>query len=1549
MAEVAESNGTLPLAGDGPAAGELEAGAPEGAPEAVQQQQPEPPRGLYILRIPRPTFDDSAIKKLETDLSACFTKLKAINGKAQIKRGEANELRKQLGVARSLRNGSSPEFDEKMGRLKGLREMRKGILDRLGDMRAGRQGLEVRTEEELDERVAEMEHAIQHDALPLTTEKQYVRNIAKLKAQREKIREVQGQQESVGQLEAEAKKIKAVIDEVDSELNILRGERDQAKDIINDLQGKLQAVMAVLADYDAERTEIEATKRELQDRIKGMREEIDAHMFEWRANRKLSLQLRDLVAEGKTEEATAIAEQQIESYLAKLSEPGYRKEYTKAWAEQRRYLVSELLPESGAAELRAAAGAKPGGAKGGPGGRPAAPLVPQGAAKAQAIIAAALLEADVAIAAKRAAEPAAAPAPEEESESGEADEAAGEDGAPAAPAQPAVRIVPGATDELAAPPKARSHAKPAFHHAKAMAEVPEVPDYEYIMPPPKAKEGEELSAAEVKARVREEQRAKAAEAEARKKRRAEQLARKAAAAAAKAQAERQQAAAAPAPAAASRVAALAAEDAELAGASGTDGEADDAAAAAAQQHAATSAAARPQQRGKGKQQHGGGGGGAVKKPLLKKPAKVAKKWHQQYAVELASGGFVLLLLLLIIVWLTGPKAAAAAAPAVRSSSGCAGCRAITVLAALSFIEAASPAPWAAGRQQRPRDARASPGMLLRAAAGSSAAPAGARRAAPLPPRAAGGGPGTARPPPVLHALTSRIKHAGSVAELACLHAAHRGEWDDVALSAFLGRLAHIAGDAGRRRWGRAAEQQELQQEQEQEQEQQQQEQSWGPAAAARQRLSDQLAGSPGGQQQLVAALREDLQALAPRMRPRALSATLWALARLAPAAPPPRRLVAALLARARHGLGFAAFEPRQLCLIAFALTQLQPPGDGDGGDGGGGGGDAWEAQHGDVAGEAQGAAPPQQRRARPRWDGALLDELFCALGEGLPACGAQDAAQAVLCLARLRHAPPRGWLAAWLARATALLPRFSGQGLANAAYGLARAVELSGTPPQQQGGGGGGGATEAGAARAWLQGAVRVAALHLPALQPRELLGQLLLACGRLGAELPQPAAAHVLARARGMLRECDAQHLALALYVFALLRAAPPPDWVSAYWRALWAAAGGLQPLDLCQLLWAARRLALPLPRPLARRLQRRLLATAGGARAGQLVSALHSCAGLGLRLPPRFLARMQGALLARLPEFGPRDHAGLLVALAAARAAPDAAWLDRVLAAAAPQLAAFSPAQLGAAAGAVAALAHAPARPWLAQLLRASLPRLAAMDACQLTRLAWALSRWQCVPSPLWRASFWEASRARLGAATPPQLAALAAALAALRLAPPPAWLAALAAVEGAIGGFSSGQLLGTLRALAALQARGAAQAALAAAAPSGGARRALPLPGAVLIAGGSSGGGRALRAPGAHLTPGQQVEAMFAAGGPHARCSLPAGAVRALRLQRQQAPSLTLPGALGVPGAAAATQPPGAVAAEAYGIACLVVLMPDWLQHRVAHWPRELAAERAALPAR
>lgn len=61
-----------------------------------------------------------------------------------------------------------------------------------------------------------------------------------------------------------------------------------------------------------------------------------------------------------------------------------------------------------------------------------------------------------------------------------------------------MRTVPGATEEMSAVSKAPRSNKPAFDYAKAMSEMPEVHDYEYIMPPTAPKDTEQLSASELK-------------------------------------------------------------------------------------------------------------------------------------------------------------------------------------------------------------------------------------------------------------------------------------------------------------------------------------------------------------------------------------------------------------------------------------------------------------------------------------------------------------------------------------------------------------------------------------------------------------------------------------------------------------------------------------------------------------------------------------------------------------------------------------------------------------------------------------------------------------------------------------------------------------------------------------------------------------------------------------------------------------------------------------------------------------------------------------------
>ena len=73
------------------------------------EQQPEPVnRGIYFVRVPRPALDDTShtINKLETELSGCFTKLKSINNKFQVKKVLLQGARGQ-GTCRGGQKGTT--------------------------------------------------------------------------------------------------------------------------------------------------------------------------------------------------------------------------------------------------------------------------------------------------------------------------------------------------------------------------------------------------------------------------------------------------------------------------------------------------------------------------------------------------------------------------------------------------------------------------------------------------------------------------------------------------------------------------------------------------------------------------------------------------------------------------------------------------------------------------------------------------------------------------------------------------------------------------------------------------------------------------------------------------------------------------------------------------------------------------------------------------------------------------------------------------------------------------------------------------------------------------------------------------------------------------------------------------------------------------------------------------------------------------------------------------------------------------------------------------
>lgn len=135
-------------------------------------------------------------------------------------------LKGQMSEARSVKGAARPEFDDKLNRLKLLRDQRTSVQNRISDIRGHVKGLQVKTEAELDKLIQQEEERIRFGGVSLREEKQVLAELSKLRSQRDKIKQYEQQKGSLAGLEAELAKVKSSIDELDAEFNMVKTERE---------------------------------------------------------------------------------------------------------------------------------------------------------------------------------------------------------------------------------------------------------------------------------------------------------------------------------------------------------------------------------------------------------------------------------------------------------------------------------------------------------------------------------------------------------------------------------------------------------------------------------------------------------------------------------------------------------------------------------------------------------------------------------------------------------------------------------------------------------------------------------------------------------------------------------------------------------------------------------------------------------------------------------------------------------------------------------------------------------------------------------------------------------------------------------------------------------------------------------------------------------------------------------------------------------------------------------------------------------------------------
>ncbi|KAF3446951.1 hypothetical protein FNV43_RR12131 [Rhamnella rubrinervis] len=242
---------------DGIPRGEVSISSPENNLEGLDAGVEVMKRPFYFLiRIPR--YDDEnlreQIKLAQLDVEDKTKSRDAIRAKIQIKRATCKQYDGDVQSALTEERAARELFKSKRHEMDSVQFMINKVKNAI-------------SVEDIDGRIRNMEHMIEHETLPLREEKQLIREIKQLKQLREQLSSSIGKQEEIRQALDQK-------DQIEERLKVLRKDFDLLKDKLHKAEAVTEAARKILNDENVE-------LKELQSHFKaadGIRQEAYIHL-----------------------------------------------------------------------------------------------------------------------------------------------------------------------------------------------------------------------------------------------------------------------------------------------------------------------------------------------------------------------------------------------------------------------------------------------------------------------------------------------------------------------------------------------------------------------------------------------------------------------------------------------------------------------------------------------------------------------------------------------------------------------------------------------------------------------------------------------------------------------------------------------------------------------------------------------------------------------------------------------------------------------------------------------------------------------------------------------------------------------------------------------------------------------------------------------------------------------------------------------------------------------------------------------------------------------
>lgn len=296
----------------------------------------EPIRELYFVRLPKPDFDSEALDLLQKEFEKHLNHANKLAALRQEKISKKQEARKDTNKAWECLKEAKARVYEKKEALKPYRDQTAETRKARTALNDSKRGLAVSTEAQLNQLIRDLTFRLEHETIPLSEEKAIAKELTQLEASRSRVRQLEAKNAAFNEQISQQNLSPTDKAHLEKELKELKSEQEICEKMHKELKAVEEELNEEIEKASQEMKIVVAKKNNWYKKLstaRGQRKEAKAKFQE---NRDFSNQIRELVQKGSIEEAQFRCYEQTNEFMKEfVSNDEFKEEYLRLWEGKR--------------------------------------------------------------------------------------------------------------------------------------------------------------------------------------------------------------------------------------------------------------------------------------------------------------------------------------------------------------------------------------------------------------------------------------------------------------------------------------------------------------------------------------------------------------------------------------------------------------------------------------------------------------------------------------------------------------------------------------------------------------------------------------------------------------------------------------------------------------------------------------------------------------------------------------------------------------------------------------------------------------------------------------------------------------------------------------------------------------------------------------------------------------------------------------------------------------------------------------------------------------